>query len=166
MGGMSAILELMCAHDYIDVRVKAARIFVSCTQNNIKVQNFVARLGTVNLASIVDIEKDPASRECMLGAVSANQKAANFTAKVKFIENGGLPQLESWMTKDEEWYGKEHKRKIMNKLLQICYDLTLNDDSIVADGKLVRNFIANSPKLLNRLLGIISEADLKALPDG
>ena len=56
MGGMSAILELMCAHDYIDVRVKAARIFVSCTQNNIKVQNFVARLGTVNLASIVDIE--------------------------------------------------------------------------------------------------------------
>ena len=37
MGGMAAILELLCAHEVDEIRVKACRIFVSCSQNNIKV---------------------------------------------------------------------------------------------------------------------------------
>ena len=31
MGGMTAILELLCAHEIDEIRVKACRIFVSCT---------------------------------------------------------------------------------------------------------------------------------------
>ena len=124
-------------------------------------QKFVARLGAVNLARIVDIETKPAMRESMIGAVSAYQKAANFMAKVQFIENGGLTLLENWMYEDEKWYGeKMQKRKIITKLLQICYDLTLNDDSIVKNGYVVRDFFANSIRLMTKLLGIISKADL------
>ena len=115
----------------------------------------------MNLARIVDMETKPAMRESIIGAVSAYQKAANFVAKVQFIENGGLTQLENWMYQDDQWYGaKQTRRKIITKLLQICYDLTLNDDSIVGNGHVVRDFFASSIKLMSKILEIISKADL------
>ena len=56
MGGMTAILELMCLHESDEVRKAIGRIFTSITNNNKKIQAFAFKTGAVNLAVQLDRE--------------------------------------------------------------------------------------------------------------
>ena len=49
MGGMSALLILIVAHEDDEVRQGCCRIFNTITANNPRVQDFATRLGAVNL---------------------------------------------------------------------------------------------------------------------
>ena len=52
-------------------------------------------------------------------------------------------------------------RKIRLKLLQLCYDLILNDDSIFAGGFVVRNYFGKNKEFIKHLLTTLENADLE-----
>jgi hypothetical protein len=54
MGGIQAVLEFIVLHEDQEVRIGANRLFTSVTSNNQKVQEFVTRLGGVNLSYILE----------------------------------------------------------------------------------------------------------------
>ena len=90
-------------------------------------------------------EKKPALREAVLSALSSFIRSDNFPGKRQFITKlNGLELLCEWncMKGDEEkkMFGSPAQtRKIRLKLLQLLYDLILNDDSIYNDGFYVRD---------------------------
>ena len=60
-------------------------------------------------------------------------------------------------------YGEgAESRKIRLKLLNLLYDLILNDDSIINDGFFVRDTVGNDAALVGHLIETISTADVKA----
>lgn len=138
MGGMVCILQLMCSHDNDDVRKNACKIFQGINANNIKVQAFAGKAKAINICHQLELEKKPEMREAVLGCLSSWLKAANFDAKRVYIsECDGLQQLQRWLSLDgpeaTKVFGEKPPmiRKIKIKLLQLAYDLALNDDSIL-----------------------------------
>ena len=99
MGGMSALLILMVAHEDDEVRQGCCRIFNNITANNPRTQDFATRLGAVNLMALLELETTPQMREAILGSMSAFVRGGNFAGKRKFlIEVDGFDQLARWLT--------------------------------------------------------------------
>ena len=103
----------------------------------------------------------------MLGSLLAFLKAENFAGKVKFIEElDGLNLMCKWVCEckereDNKYGNKAQMRKIRLKLLQLLYDLCLNDDSIMPGGYHIRDTYCQHESLLTTLLSIIKNAAIQ-----
>ena len=51
------------------------------------------------------------------------------------------------------------------KLIQLLYDLVLNDDSIVDDGFYVRDTLGENKELVEYLIGTVRDANIQAWPE-
>ena len=56
-------------------------------------------------------------------------------------------------------------RKIKLKLIQILYDLLLNDDSIINDGMYVRYTVGENEKLVKYLIKQVRESDVDCIQE-
>ena len=108
MGGMTPILELICAHESDEVRKAACRIFNLMTANNKKIQEFATKNGAVNLAVQLEMETKPEMREMIVSSLSAFLKEDNFPGKRQYIYYlDGIQQLVNWISpKFQEKLGK------------------------------------------------------------
>ena len=149
IGGMRSILILIITHKNDIVRKAACRAFNTVTSNNQKVQLFAGKLGAINLLAQLERERTPFMREAVLGSLCAFLKTENFAGKRLYVARGqGLRQIRDWLLvkgkEEKEKYGDANMcGKIRIKLLQLLYDLVLNDDGIINDGCYVRDFVGN-----------------------
>ena len=124
------------------------------------------KAGAVNLSAQFEREVSPKSKETMLGCLLAYIKAENFEGKIAFIKKlDGLKKVRNWIIecKEGDKFGNEptQVRKIRLKLLQLCYDLCLNDDSIFAGGYVVRNYFGKNKEFIQHLLDTLEHPDLE-----
>lgn len=100
-------------------------------------------------------------RESILSALSAFLKADNFPGKRQYIAKlDGLHQLKAWICftpEDEEIYlGKgSESRKIRIKTMQLVYDMLLNDDGIINNGRSVRTRLGGDLEFISKLLSTL-----------
>ena len=181
MGGVSALLSLLCTSKCLDVKLRAVRLFAMITRNNKKVQQYAARSGAINLAVLLERETEPKMIELLLAAMNSFITADNFDAKRQYIlDMDGLDQLSRWIAVDGEEAQKLHYKKASKnvvrsmrlKLLQILNDLLLNDSSITKTNLSKRNdyvkkYLMADTKLMDHLIGLIGpDVDLSVTKDG
>ena len=106
-------------------------------------------------------------REILIECMSAFLKSDNFPGKRQYVARvNGMDQLLQLMIlqheEEEQKLGSGNDlRKVRLKLVQLLYDLLLNDDGIVNDGHVVRKkFGEETPLVVMKLLSYLEESDL------
>ena len=149
MGGMTKLLQMIIENKDKTNRARASRVFGSLVSNNSKTQEFARYSGAINLAVQVAREDDAKTKEPVLGALTAYLRGNNFVGKRDYIQKvDGLNQLAKNLCEFDE-------RKIRIKLIQLCNDLVMNDDSIFDFGFKVRDYFIENDALLKTLFSII-----------
>lgn len=59
MGGLQALFVIIVVHDNDQVRKAACSLFSLISANNLKVQEFAARMGAINFTAQLEREKTP-----------------------------------------------------------------------------------------------------------
>ena len=176
-GGFKPLLELMIypKEDRNALRKAACRLFASIVSNNKKMQDIATKYGAFNLAVQFEREKDPDMREAILASAGAYLKAGSFAGKRRFVETrkegdgcDGIEVLTSWLMLSADAENKKfgddpaRVRRFKLKLLQLLYDLVLNDDSILNEGFFVRDTLGANKEFFNFLVDQIKNSDVTA----
>merc|ERR1711971_503635 len=98
--------------------------------------------------------------EAILNSLSAFVRSDNFPGKRQFITKMNGIDMLSEMIHLSSFGNDAQLRKIKLKLVQLLYDLLLNDDSILNDGFVVRDAVGKNFPLVESLLRIITNSNL------
>jgi len=124
VGGLVPVINTMLHCQYESVRMKAAEVFCSVTQNNTQVQVWATENGGLDLVDAVRKEKNLKSKESAISALSCLLKAENVPGKKQFLERGGA-QLLLEILNDEG-----STKRMIKKIMALVYDILSYEGSL------------------------------------
>lgn len=122
-GGLQTLVQIIVINPHDEARRLGCTIFSQVVQNNPEVQQIAQKIGSLNLMTQYEREKNPPNKEAVFGALSSFLRGNNFKAKKEFLRDfAGLHYLLAVILTSENV-----SLRLAKKAVFLMHDFVIND---------------------------------------